>query len=178
MLFQETLQEQLQRYDFDQLARKESDGRRRIRLLALAHLKEGRNCNEVAAALRVTRHAVMRWMQWFANGGVDRLAGIAHDWSTQRLPKTQEEAFRHAVEQMQAGRDGGRIRGEDIRQLLSEQFHIEYSLDGVYHLLKRLGMVWISARSVNPDADPLAQAEFKKKLRSESASHLASRRHA
>ena len=178
MLLQETLHEQLQQYDFDHLARKESDGRRRIRLLALAHLKEGRNCSEVADALRVTRHAVMRWLQWFAHGGLDRLAGVPHDWSTQRLPKAQEEAFRGAVEQMQAGRDGGRIRGEEIRQLLSEQFHIEYSLDGVYHLLKRLGMVWISVRSIHPEADPLAQAEFKKKFRSKSLGHSACRRHA
>ena len=55
MLLQETLHDQLQQHDFDQLARKESNGRRRIRLLALAHLKEGRNCSEVADALRVTR---------------------------------------------------------------------------------------------------------------------------
>ncbi|WP_349282355.1 hypothetical protein [Polaromonas hydrogenivorans] len=28
----------------------------------------------MAAALRVTRHAVMRWVQWFTAGGVVRLA--------------------------------------------------------------------------------------------------------
>jgi transposase len=93
------------------------------------------------------------WIVW----RVCRMTG-----STQKLPKAQEEAFRYAVEQMQVGRDGGRIRGEDIRQLLPEQFHIEYSLDGMYHLLKRLGMVWISACSANSKADLLAQLEFKK----------------
>lgn len=172
------LQEQLGQYDFDQLARKESNRRRRIRLLALAHLKEGKNSSEVADALRVTRHAVMRWRQWFATGGTECLAGVPHTWSTQRLPKAQEETFRQALDQLQAQRGGGRIRGEEIRQLLSEQFHIEYSRNGVYPLLKRLEMAWISVRAVHPDADPLAQAEFKKKLPSESASHPAGRRHA
>ena len=41
--------DQLQPYDFD----------------CLAHLKDGKSYLEVAAALRVTRHAVMRWVQWF-----------------------------------------------------------------------------------------------------------------
>jgi transposase len=164
MLPGEIFQEQLQKYNFDELARCESNGRRRMRLLALAHLKEGKSYSDVARALRVSRHGVMRWMHWFSSGGVERLAGVAHHWSTQRLPKSQEEAFRVAVEQLQVGRNGGRIRGEDIRQLLSEQFHIQYSLGGVYHVLERLKIVWISARSIHSQANPLAQAEFKKKL--------------
>ena len=125
--------DQLQPYDFDRLAHKEKDGRRRLRLIALAHLKDGKSYLEVAAALRVTRHAVMRWVQWFTAGGVARLAGLPHDWSTQRLAKEQEEAFRQAVEQLQRERGGGRVPGEDIRQ-----FGVAYNLNGVYDLLKRL----------------------------------------
>lgn len=151
MLTDEALQ-QLQRYNFDLLARQELNGQRRMRYIALAHLKDGKNFTEVADALRVTRHSVMRWLKWFACGGVDRLAGTPHYWSTQRLPKAKEEAFRQAVEQLQDNRGGGRVRGEDIRQLLSEQFAVAYSLNGVYDLLKRLDMAWISARSISPHA--------------------------
>jgi transposase len=50
-----------------------------------------------------------------------------------------------AVEQLQDSRGGGSVRGEDIRQLLSKQFAMAYSLNGVYDLLKRLDMAWISA---------------------------------
>lgn len=120
----------------------------------------------MAAALRVTRHAVMRWVQWFSAGGVARLAGLPHDWSTQRLAKEHEEAFRQAVEQLQCERGGGRVRGEDIRQLLAGQFGVVYSLNGMYDLMKRLGLVWISARAVSAYVDPVAQAEFKKKTSS------------
>lgn len=35
-------QETLQQYDFDKLVRKESNGRRRLCLMALAHLKKGK----------------------------------------------------------------------------------------------------------------------------------------
>jgi transposase len=163
MLSQQII-DQLQPYDFDRLARKEPDGRRRLRLIALAHLKEGKSCREVSAALHACRHAVMRWVQWFIAGGVARLAGMPHDWSTQRLAKAQEEAFRQAVEQLQCECGGGRVRGEDIRQLLARQFGVAYSLSGVYDLMKRLGMVWISARTVSSSADPVAQAEFKKNV--------------
>ena len=145
-------------------------------MIALAHLKDGKSYLEVAAALRVTRHAVMRWVQWFIAGGVARLAGMPHDWSTQRLAKAQEEAFRQSVEQLQRQRGGGRVRGEDIRQLLARQFGVAYSLNGVYDLMKRLSMVWISARAVSPYADPVAQTEFKKKLRPGSRGNAAARR--
>lgn len=127
-------------------------------------LKPEAEFREVADALRVTRHTVTRWLKWFACGGVDRLAGTPHYWSTQRLPKAQEEAFRQAVEQLQDNRGGGRVRGEDIRQLLSEQFAVAYSLNGVCDLLKRLDMAWISARSISPHVDPVKQTEFKKNL--------------
>ena len=175
MLSQQII-DQLQPYDFDRLARKESDGHQRLRLIALAHLKEGKSCSEVGAALHACRHAVMRWVQWFIAGGVARLAGMPHDWSTQRLAKEQEEAFRQAVEQLQRERGGGRVRGEDIRQLLARQFGVAYSFNGVYDLLKRLGMVWISARAVSPYADPVAQTEFKKKLCPGSRCNAAARR--
>ena len=36
-----------------------------MRYIALAHLKDGKNFTEVASALRVTRHAAMRWLKWF-----------------------------------------------------------------------------------------------------------------
>lgn len=51
---------------------------------------------------------------------------------------SQEEAFRQAVEQLQHRRGGGRVRGEEIRQLLAQQFSVDYTLNGVYELLKRL----------------------------------------
>ena len=54
------------------------------------------------------------------------------------------------------------MRGENIRQLLTEQFGVDYTLNGVYELFKRLGMVWISTRSASTNADPDKQAEFKR----------------
>ena len=55
-----------------------------------------------------------------------------------RLVRKHEEAFRQAAWQLQRARDGGRVRGEDIRQLLVRQFGVAYTLNDVYDLLKRL----------------------------------------
>ena len=85
MLAPETLL-QMQKYNFDLLARQEPSGRRRLRYFALAHIKDGKSSTETALALRVTPRAVTRWLKWFIDEGIDRLAGIPHYWSTQRLP--------------------------------------------------------------------------------------------
>ncbi|MFL6716806.1 MAG: hypothetical protein ACJ8G3_10655 [Burkholderiaceae bacterium] len=37
-----------------------------------------------------------------------------------------------------------------------------YTRNGVYALLKRLDMVWISAGSVSPNVNPAMQADFRK----------------
>ena len=49
---------QLQKYNFDLLARQEPSGRRRLRYMALAHIKDGKSASETALALRVTPRAV------------------------------------------------------------------------------------------------------------------------
>lgn len=48
MLTLEALQ-RLQQYNFDFLAREEPNGRRRLRSIPLAYLKDGKGYNEVAA---------------------------------------------------------------------------------------------------------------------------------
>jgi hypothetical protein len=55
MVLQKQLEEQLPQWDVDALVRKQADARMRVRLLALAHLKDGKNYAEVARSLRVTR---------------------------------------------------------------------------------------------------------------------------
>jgi hypothetical protein len=77
MLAPETLL-QLQKYNFDLLAHQEPSGRRRLRYIALAHIKDGKSPTETALTLRVTPRAVTRWLKWFIDEGLDRVAGIPH----------------------------------------------------------------------------------------------------
>lgn len=94
----------MQKYNFDLLEHQEPSGLRRLRYLALAHIKDGKSASETALALRVTPPAFSQWMKWFVDEDLDRVAGISHCWSPQRLPKRQEEVFHRAVEQLQHSR--------------------------------------------------------------------------
>ena len=85
---------QLQKYNFDLLAHQEPSGRRRLRYIALAHIKDGKTPTETTLALGMTPRAVTHRLKWFFDEGRDRVAGIAHYWSTQRLPVSQGETFR------------------------------------------------------------------------------------
>ncbi len=77
MLPQETLL-QLQKYNFALLARPEPSGRRLLRYIALAHIKDGKSAAETAIAPRVTPRAGSQWLKWFMDEGVDRLEGPHH----------------------------------------------------------------------------------------------------
>ena len=59
---------------------------------------------------------------------------------------------------------GGRLTGNGIIAILQDQFEVNYSLNGVYALLKRLDLSWISGRSSHPKRDEQAQTDFKKVL--------------
>ena len=69
---------QLQKYNFDLLACQEPSGRRRLRYIALAPIKDGKSTTETALALRVTLRAVTQWLKWFVDEGLDRLACVPH----------------------------------------------------------------------------------------------------
>ena len=73
-----------------------------------------------------------------------------------------EEAFKKVFKEESDKRRGGRLTGQDIQQILAKEFNAVYTLTGVYRLLKRLKIVWITSRSIHPKQDPLVQEDFKK----------------
>ena len=79
-----------------------------------------------------------------------------------KLRKEDEEAFKKVFKEESEKRVGGRLTGHDIQQILTKEFNAVYPLTGVYRLLKRLKIVWITSRSIHPKQDPLVQEDFKK----------------
>ncbi|MBI2995742.1 MAG: winged helix-turn-helix domain-containing protein [Candidatus Melainabacteria bacterium] len=106
----------------------------------------------------------MDWYNWFVEYGIDGLYDDQRSGRTPFLAKENKEKFLQSLEKLQEEKEGGRTTGEDIRLLLKEKFNAKYSLNGVYDLLKRLNIVWITGRSIHPKADLEKQEEFKKKL--------------
>ena len=52
--------------------------------------------------------------------------------------------------------------GDDIVDMIKEKYKESYSVSGVYKLLKRMGMSWVSARSIHTKSNLEVQEAFKK----------------
>jgi transposase len=159
-----TMPPELREPDFATLVRQELDARVRLRLLALWHLQEGKTPREVGAMLKVHEKTVLTWLRRFRAGGVGGLAEQPGRGAKRRLGAEQEPALKALIDRAQAQRSGGSLTGEEIRGLVAEHFDVVYSLNGLYNLLHRAGLSWISARSKHPQRDLKAQDAFKKTL--------------
>lgn len=149
-------------YDFSLLAKRSKHPRERIRLLALAHLKDGKSVQEASRAVKVSRNAVYTWLRAFRNKKLDGLKEKEGRGAKLKLPTSEHEAFREAVFKLQENRSGGRLKGQEILDLMENDFGITCTKRSVYNHLKRANIVWVSARSKHPKSDLEMQEEYKK----------------
>lgn len=154
----------LEDFDFEKLSKKEPNPKTRIRLLGLQHLKEGKTQLAVAAMFKKTSRAVSDWLRRFKHEGINGLIDKHRSGKKPKLPKIQEEEFKKAIEHLRQSKDGGQVLGKDIQKLLKEKFCVNYQIKGVYKLLKRLDLVYITGRSIHPKANLEAQKSFKKNI--------------
>lgn len=148
--------------DFLKLSKTESNPQKRIRLIALAHLKNGKTKSAIAESLGVNRHSVTKWYKRFVKYGLDGLNNLPKDCGHPKIAKSQQEAFVKKVEDLQNSKKGGRITGNDIQQMALKEFNADYADRSIYAVLDRLNISWITARSKHPKADEKKQAIFKK----------------
>jgi len=81
-----------------------------------------------------------------------------------RLDKQHHQALKTLIREAHDRPEGGRLRGQDIANLIEEKWQVRYTVNGIYELLKALGMSWVSSRSKHPKHDPEKQDAFKKTL--------------
>jgi len=155
------LVKKIQDYDFKAEYKRERDPVIKIKLLALHHLQSGQLLKEVADIILYDEKAIRRWIRAFVDYDYEGLIEKEGRGQKPRLPKEQEEAFADALDTLQEERNGGRITVDDIQKLLVEKFDCNYSRQGVYTLLDRLNIVWISGRSKHPKHSEEAIENFK-----------------
>jgi transposase len=149
--------------NFALLAKKEKRGRVRIRFLALAHLKRGSSYRRTAKMLDVSPVSIGNWINRFVNSGLDGLQDQTfNSGRRQMLPKNKEEELKRLVLEEQKKLRGGRLIGADIIEFIKKKYGISYSSAGFYHLMDRIGLVWISSRSQHPKASKKKRANSKK----------------
>ncbi|HLE11361.1 MAG: hypothetical protein A2504_17070 [Bdellovibrionales bacterium RIFOXYD12_FULL_39_22] len=155
------LVKKIQDYDFKAEYKRERDPGIKIKLQALHHLQSGRLLKDVADMVIYDEKVVRRWIRAFVEHDYEGLIEKEGRGQKPRLPKDQEEAFADALDALQETRGGGRITVDDIQKLLAEKFDCNYSRPGVYTLLDRLNIVWISGRSKHPKHSDDAIENFK-----------------
>jgi len=152
-----------QEVDFKALYKIHGQKKKGLRLLALRYLQEGHSVKETASLLFKTEYTVREWVHLYDEGGIDGLLSIRSGRGRKaKLPPSAESLLKDAITNLSKSLKGGRLRAEDIRELIKEKFKVEYGLSGIYPLLHRLGYSWITARSIHPKADKNLQESFKK----------------
>ena len=104
----------------------------------------------------------MNWVKRFKEKGIDGLLDRPGRGAKPCLSPEDMAAFKQSVLELQQQRSGGRIRGSDVLALMKEKYNVEPTLSTVYNTLKRADLVWITGRSIHPQADIEAQEDFKK----------------
>ena len=152
----------LDNYDFGELAKTESKARARTRLYILHQYRIGKQSFEIAENLSINIETVRRTRRRYQAFGLDSLYDKPRSGRNSKLAPEHIEAFKQLIVDTQAKRGGGRLTGQDIQKLAYEHYQAAYSVNGIYELLNRIGITWISARSQHPQADINAQEAFKK----------------
>lgn len=149
--------------DLQRLAKRERDGRVRNRIQGVALVLRGQSAAEIGQTLGVSARSVRDWVKRYNEGGVAGLEEQPGRGRPSYLKEHQQAAFRARLEAGAQPRDGVcSLRGNDIRQILEEEFEVVYTLDGVYRLLHRMGYSSLVPRPRHMNANPERQQDFKK----------------
>mgnify|MGYP000864594417 FL=1 len=151
-------------YDFAQLARKESNPKNRVRLIAMANIKDGMTLNATSKSLKVHWKTLQNWLTSFRSNGI---AGLYVKTTKHKPYKLSHEVklwISNFMKTLYSDQIGGRITGTQLLSLLKKRFSVECCLQTIYNTLHDLNLSWISCRSKHPKSDIEVQELYKKTL--------------
>ena len=134
----------------------ERAGREQVRLQAVACFERGEKNQEIAAALRVSERSVERWRRQRREEG---LAGVASKGSPGRpllsdtqIAKLERELGRGPLAHGWADQRWTLAR---VKTLIGRLFHVSYTVEGTWRLLRRHGWSWQqpARRAIERDDD-------------------------
>lgn len=136
----------------------------KLRYLAVQKFYAGHSRTAIAKQLNASRRLVNEWITMYLSGGFDALALKLATGRPSRLSNEQKMQIKEYVIANAAKENGGRLMGKDVQKYIQETFSVTYEIRNVYILMKGLGLVWITSRSMHPKRDLEAQEVFKKIL--------------
>ena len=151
----------IQEFDFKSEYKRERNPLIKVKFLALHHLQAGKLLKDVANILLYDEKALRRWIRSFVLFDYEGLIEKEGRGKKPRLPKEKEEEFKDSLDKLHEEKNGGRVMVEDIQKLLENKFDCNYTRSGVYTLLDRINIVWISGRSKHPKHSQEVVENFK-----------------
>lgn len=148
--------------DFKALSRVQTSIQMKMRLLALAHFKEGESRTEIARFLKVSRTSVNKWVSIYLNEGLEGLKEKPRAGRPAFLSKAQQKQLGQFINDKASSDEGGRLIGADIHAYIEKTFNKTYHTDSIYYLLKKMGFSWVTSRSRHPKQGIEVQDIFKK----------------
>jgi transposase len=122
----------------------------RLRLLALAHFKQGESRYQIAEYIKVSHGRVNRWVSNFLAHGLDGLVEPPRSGRPNKLNQAQLTQLSAYVEKQAIKPPGGHLQAADVHLCIREQFDVDYKQANVYRLMHQLGFSWITSRSKHP----------------------------
>ena len=133
------------------------------RCLACNYINSGKSYDEVSKILQFSRATIIDWVKSFQEGGIDALLSIKSGRGRKaKISSDLAAELSESIVSLQKSKCGGRITGKDIIRFIEERYGVQYSLSGIYKLLSRMDMSWVSGRSIHPKGNLDAQEAFKK----------------
>ncbi|MBY5947384.1 helix-turn-helix domain-containing protein [Photobacterium rosenbergii] len=130
--------DKLDSINFHQLARKEKNAQKRIRLLALAHFKDGKNRSEIARSLKVSRSSVNNWVSRFIKLGLEGLEDKPRSGRPSTLSEEQVKRLQQYIELWNDEHEDIKLTGVDINSYIKREFDVEFEPSHIYRLIKKL----------------------------------------
>lgn len=148
--------------DFKSLIAKETNGRMRVRLMALSQVKEGTNNAQTARNLNISRRIVNDWVKKFYEHGLDGLKEKVRSGRPCSLNQQQLAQLSQYIRNSSIKENGGRLKAQMLVTYIAQEFKVEYTVFNIYRLLHQLGFSWITSRSRHPKQSDEVQEAFKK----------------
>lgn len=136
----------------------EHEGVIRSRLHALWLLRAGHSLGAVTTTLGVDYRSIQRWVAWYRRGGLSLVR-------SRRSGGKGQPAFLGADAQAGVAREvaTGRFQtGAEIRDWIAQTYGVEYTVGGIYTLLKRLRGCQKVPRPIHPRTNRAQQEAWKK----------------
>jgi len=147
--------------------RVERRGKVARRLDAVRLAMFGHTAAEIGDRVLLSGRQVQTWVTRYNDGGIDALADRPGRGRNGPLTDADQERLKERLRAGPTAADGGggALRGEDVVRILAAEFGVVRSLSAVYDLLHRLGLEPLRPRPRHPDAEPVAQDQFKRASR-------------